>query len=182
MQSLSNTTSFVFEKLQSHHDRAAFDCGTRALNDFLARQAKQNADRNLGVTHVAVATAGDPKIFAYYTLVTRTVEADIVPSKKLPRSEIGVVLLGRLGVDKEAQGKGLGSLCVLRAMEQAARAAEEIGIYALVLDAKDERARNWYHHLGFGFKALLDDPNHLYITIDTIRQVLAALLEEDNNP
>ena len=119
---------------------------------------------------MAVTAAGDLKVFAYYTLVTRTVEADLVPSKKLPRSEIGVVLLGRLDADNDAQGKGLGSLCVLRAMAQVARAAKEIGIYALVLDAKDERARNWYHHLGFGFKALLDDPNHLYITVDTIRQ------------
>jgi len=172
VQSLSHAERFVFEKLQSQHDRTGFDCGTQALNDFLTRQAKQNADRNLGVTHVGVATAGHPKIFAYYTLVTRAVEAAVVPTKKLPRGEIGVVLLGRLGVDRNAQGQGLGSLCVLRAMEQVVSASEEIGIYALVLDAKDERARNWYHQLGFGFKALLDDPNRLYISVDTIRETL----------
>jgi GNAT superfamily N-acetyltransferase len=173
VQSLSNAGPFVFEKLQSHHDRAAFNCGAQALNDFLARRARQNADRNLGVTHVAVTAAGDPKILAYYTLVTRTIEVVIVPQRKLPPGEVGVVLRGRLGVDREAQGRGLGRMCVLRAIQQVAKAAEEIGIYALVLDAKDDKAKAWYDHLGFGFNTPLDDPNHLYITVETIRQLLA---------
>ena len=173
MQSLRERRVYVFEKLQSHHDRASFDCGSQPLNDFLARQARQNADRNLGVTHVAVAAAGESKIFAYYTLVTRTVEAAIFPRSKLPRGEIGVVLLGRLGVDREAQGGGLGKRCVLRAIQQVARAAEEIGIYALVIEAKDRPARDWYHRLGFEFEALLDDPDHLYITVETIRKLSA---------
>lgn len=174
MQSLSSDTPCAFEKLQSHHDRASFDCGSQALNDCLVRQARQNADRNLGVTHVAVRAAGDPNVLAFYTLVTRTVQVAIVPQKNLPRGEVGVVLLGRLGVDKEAQGRGLGAMSVLRAMRQVAKAADEVGIYAMVLDAKDEKARIWYHRLDFGFKALLDDSNHLYITIDTIRQLFAG--------
>jgi len=162
---------FAFEKLQTHHDRAGFDCGVPALNDFLAKQARQNADRNIGVTHVVVAAPGDSKVLAYYTLVTRTVESAIVPGRKLPRGAIGVVLLGRLAVDRTAQGRGLGQRCVIRALQQVARAADEIGIYALVVDAKDERARNWYHHLGFEFETLLDDPDHLYITVETIRKL-----------
>jgi len=166
---------FVFEKLQTHHDRRSFDCGTTALNDFLARQARQNADRNLGVTHLVVDSGGSAKILAYYTLVTRTVEASKTPNKSLPRGAIGVVLLGRLAVDRSAQGRGLGKACVLRAITQVARAAEEIGIYALVLDAKDEQARKWYYHLGFGFEAFADDPDHLYITVGTIRKLMDSV-------
>ncbi len=161
----------VFEPLQAHHDRQGFDCGKPALNQFLQRQAKQNADRNIGITHVAAAEAGDPKVLAYYTLLTRTVDAEIVPNKKLPRGEIGVVLLGRLAVDQTAQGQGLGRLCLLRAMTQVERAAQEIGIYALVLNALDEQARAWYLHFPFGFETLQDDPNHLYLSVETIRQL-----------
>ncbi len=174
MQPLRDSPLFVFERLQSHHDRSDFDCGSAALNDFLARQARQNADRNIGVTHVAVARHGDPKIYAYYTLVTRTVETGNSSAEKLPRAEVGVVLLGRLGVDKDAQGKGLGRLCVLRVIRQVVKAAEDIGIYALVLDAKDENARRWYHRLDFGFQTLSDDPNHLYLPVETMRNAIAS--------
>src|ERR1019366_257049 len=116
----SLTVSVVFETLRTHHDRQGFDCGHPALNEFLHRQARQNADRNVGVTHVAVERAGDSKILAYYTLVTRTVNADIVPAKKLPGGDIGVVLLGRLAVDNSAKSQGLGRLCLTRAMLQVA--------------------------------------------------------------
>ena len=161
----------VFEPLGAHHDRQGFDCGKPALNQFLQRQARQNADRNVGITHVAVAEAGESKLLAYYTLLTRVVDAGIVPNKKLPRGEIGVVLLGRLAVDQTAQGQGLGRLCLLRAMAQVERAAQEIGVHALVLNALDEQARAWYLHLPFGFETLQDDPSHLYLPVETIRQI-----------
>ena len=163
--------SVVFERLSSHHDRKEFDCGVPALNEFLARQAKQNASRNVGVTHVAVSRRGDTKVLGYYTLVTRTVDAAIVPDKKLPRGEIGVVLLGRLAVDKMLQRQGLGRLLLTRAILQVEQASREIGIHALVLDAMDERARTWYLELDFGFKTLKDAPHHLYLPVGTMRQL-----------
>lgn len=162
----------VVELLQAHHDRQSFDCGKPSLNEFLQRQARQNADRNVGVTHVVVPTVGDPRILGYYTLVTRTIDCEIIPdSKKLPRGPIGVVLLGRLAVDKSAQGQGLGKRMLLRVIRQTEQAAREIGIYALVLDALDEEARAWYLRLNFGFETLLDDPLHLFLPIRTIRQL-----------
>ena len=167
----------VFEPLQAHHDRQGFDCGKQPLNDFLQRQARQNADRNVGITHVAVETAGDSKILAYYTLVTRIVDAAIVPSKKLPRGGIGVVLLGRLAVDKSQHRKGFGRLCLTRAMLQVEQSAREIGIYALVLDAIDEEAHKWYLSLEMGFDTLLDSSTHLYLPVDTIRRAISEPLD-----
>jgi hypothetical protein len=166
--------SVVVETLQSHHDRQAFDCGHPALNEFLHRQARQNADRNVGVTHVAVENVGDSKILAFYTLVTRTLNRDIIPAKKLPGGDIGVVLLGRLAGDNRAKSQGIGRICVANAMQQVAHAADEIGMYALVLDAIDERARNWYLGLNVGFQTLLDDPNHLFLAVETIRKATEA--------
>jgi len=160
----------IFEHLQAHHDRQGFNCGNPPLNQFLQRQARQNADRNVGVTHVAVAEVGSRNILAYYTLLTRVVDAGIVPNKKLPTGDIGVVLLGRLAVDQSVQGRGLGKLCLLRAITQVEMAAREIGIHALVVDALDEAARTWYLRLGLGFETLLDDPNHLSLLVETIRQ------------
>jgi hypothetical protein len=115
-----------------------------------------------------VENTGDSKILAYYTLVTRAINREIVPTKKLPGGDIGVVLLGRLAVDNSAKNQGIGRLCVANAMQQVMRAADEIGIYALVLDAIDDRARTWYLGLNAGFQTLLDDPNHLFLPVETI--------------
>jgi len=162
--------ALVFEPLQAHHDRAAFDCGKEPLNEFLRRRARQNAERNVGVTHVAVPAPGSATILGYYTLLVRTVAQDIIPDgKRLPAGEIGVVLLGRLAVDKRAQGQGIGKTMLLRAIRQVVRASRDMGIYALVLDALDTDARAWYLGLGWGFKELLDSPNHLCLPIATLR-------------
>jgi len=159
------------EFLAGHHDRESFDCGKAPLNDFLKRQARQNADRNVGVTHVVVPEEGSPKILAYYTLVTRTVESALVPVKRLPPGSVGVVLLARLAVDQSAQGQGLGRQILLRAMAQTEEVSRTVGVFALVLDALDEAARAWYLSLDFGFRELLDDPRHLYVPVKFLRQL-----------
>jgi hypothetical protein len=161
----------IVELLQSHHDRATFDCGNTSLNNFLRHQARQNMDRHVGVTHVVVEAAGDTKILGYYTLVTRTIDRDIIPAKGLPSGPIGVVLLGRLAVDIAAQRRGLGKRMLLRSMKQTLSAATEVGIFALVVNAIDESAKEWYLGLDWGFVQLLDDPHHLYMSIKTLKQL-----------
>jgi len=157
----------VVELLQPFHDRKVFDCGKPVLNEFLQRHARQNADRNVGVTHVVVASSGSPHILGYYTLVTRTVDSGVVPTK----GPVAVVLLGRLAVDQRFQGQGIGKLMLLRALRQTAEASLVIGIHALVLDALDDHAREWYMSLGWGFQALRDDSRHLFLPIGTIRKL-----------
>ena len=128
-------------------------------------------DRHVGVTHVVVEAAGDTKILGYYTLVTRTIDRDIIPAKGLPSGPIGVVLLGRLAVDIAAQRRGLGKRMLLRSMKQTLSAATGVGIFALVVNAIDDAAKGWYLGLDWGFVQLLDDPNHLHISIKTLKQL-----------
>jgi ribosomal protein S18 acetylase RimI-like enzyme len=54
---------------------------------------------------------------------------------------------GRLAVDREFRGRGLGSLLIVDAIARAMRA--EPAIFALIVDAKDEVAVGFYEHLGF---------------------------------
>ena len=161
----------VVEFLASHHDRANFDCGKEPLNRYLREVARRSADRNLGVTHVVVPARGEATILGYFTLVTRVVEAEMVPEKRLPHGPLGVVLLGRLAVSLHYQKQGLGKRMLLRAMVETELAARRIGLYALVLDAVDEEARAWYLGLSFGLKAVVDDPNRLYVPVNFIRQL-----------
>jgi GNAT superfamily N-acetyltransferase len=167
-----------FELLAPHHDRAAFNCGEDSLNRFLQRQARQNASRNLGVTHIVVPSAGSAVVWGYYTLLVRSVERDVWPrSNRFPADGVGVAFLGRLAVDKRAQGKKIGTMMLMRAIEQTERAARDLGIYALVLHALHDRARDWYMSLGFGFEPLLDDPHHLFLPIEAIR--MSGMAAED---
>jgi len=157
------------EFLAPHHDRASFDCGKEPLNRYLREVARQNADRYLGVTQVVVPEPGAAVVMGYFTLVTRAVESETLPEKKLPRGPVGVILLGRLAVDVHYQGQGLGKRILLRAMAETEAAARRVGIYALMLDAMDEAARSWYPGLDFGFRAVCDDPYRLYVPVSFLR-------------
>lgn len=164
--------SFV-ELLGPHHDRASFDCGKEPLNRFIREQARQNADRYLGATHVVVGNSGDVAIQGYFTLVTRTVESVDFPSGKprLPRGPIGVVLLARLAVDQRYQRQRLGQRMLLRAMAEVTRAAQHVGIFALILDTIDEQARQWYLGLDFGLQPFPEQPTRLYVPVSFLQQL-----------
>lgn len=175
---MSNSSRSVFtnppyyEPLAAHHDRQGFDCGEPSLNEFLQQRARQNAERNLGVTHVAIAQLGETQILGYYTLLVRSVvKEDFAQSKKLPPGQIGVVLLARLAVSRTAQGQGLGTQMLLRAIRQTEKASRDLGIHALVVHALHDQAKQWYLGLEFGFETLLDDPLHLCLSLHKIRQL-----------
>ncbi len=57
------------------------------------------------------------------------------------------VRMGWLAVDLDFKGRGLGSALLADAIYRAIRS--EIAAYALVVDAKDESAGNFYRHHGF---------------------------------
>lgn len=161
-------SQFAITGLDSTHDRDGFDCGEPSLNDYLKRFAVQNAKQGLGRTWVAATDGG--AIGGYYTLVSSSVSFDIVP-KKLPRYPVPVILLARLAVDLRYQGQRLGADLLLDALERAAEVADEIGVYAVVLDALHERAQSFY--LKYGFESLTDDQLHLYLPIKTIKQLFS---------
>ena len=167
------------EFLASHHDRASFDCGKEPLNRFIRQQARQNATRHLGVTHVVVEEPESSQIQGCFTLVTRTVESTEVPSKKkLPWGAIGVILLGRLAVDLKFQGRRLGQRMLLRSMAEVKRAAQRIGIYALVLDTIDSEAKQWYLGLDFGFQEFPEDPERLFVPVSFLEQLALGPITE----
>ena len=160
------------EFLAAHHDRKSFDCGKEPLNRFIRTQAQQNADRDLGVTHVVVTEVGDAQILGYFTLVTRQIESASLPRpNKLPAGPIGVALLGRLAVDLRSQKQRLGVRMLLRAMSEVEHIARTIGIHALVLDVLDELARIWYLGLDLGFRPLPEQTDRLFVPVSYIRQL-----------
>lgn len=160
----------VIQPLTRAHDRAGFNCGEESLNRFLRDFARQDADRDLGVTFVAVEAPETAAILGYYTLTMSEVTRAVVPQKSLPSERpIPVALLGRLAVDVRRQGSGLGERLLFDALYRVQQVSAQMGTFAVVVDALSENARRFY--LRYGFKPLEDDPLHLYLTLKEIRKM-----------
>lgn len=155
------------EKLQRSHAVEAFDCEEDALNRFLVKYAMQNQQAGASKTYVALH--GD-EVVGYYTLVVGQVEYEESAErlkKGLARHPVPLMILARLAVGKLWKGKGLGSGLLKDAMLRTLHAADIAGIRALLVHAKDDRARAFYEH--FGFEAAATDPLHLFRLLKDIR-------------
>lgn len=162
---------FRVENLRRDHQRESFDCGESSLNEFLYHYARQNNERGLGRTFVAVANSQPSAITGYYTLANSSVSFEQVP-EKLPRYPIPVLLIGRLAVALTAQGKGIGKLLLYDAFQRSLIITKETGIFAVEVYALNEAARDFY--LKFNFQPLLDDPFHLYLPMKTVRKLFGS--------
>jgi predicted N-acetyltransferase YhbS len=82
-----------------------------------------------------------------------------------------LILLARLGVDVNEQGKGLGKALLKDAILRAAQASDIIGSRAILTRAKDEKAKTFYSR--FGFEPSPVHEFHLYLLMKDIKKVLA---------
>jgi GNAT superfamily N-acetyltransferase len=161
------------EAVHARHARREFDCGNAALNDYLARYARQNHRTGVSKTFVAVAADEPTRILGYYSLSAGELEFDRVPhelTERLPRYPLPVVRLARLAVVRPLQGQGLGGQLLLSAGERVLAVAEQTGVVALAIDAKDASAAAWYCR--FGALALLDAPRSLILPLRAIEAAL----------
>ncbi|MBN1961097.1 MAG: GNAT family N-acetyltransferase [Deltaproteobacteria bacterium] len=169
MPAIKNNILWVFEQINKHHDRENFDCGIDELNRYFRKYARQNDAKNIGRTIVAIHP--DTKLVAgYYTISSGSVVFENLPEqirKGLGRYPIPVATLGRLAVDRNAQGFRLGETLLLHALQQAWQMNQKIAIYGVVVTAKNQSAKSFY--LKYGFYALLDDPLHLFLSMKKIQ-------------
>jgi GNAT superfamily N-acetyltransferase len=172
---VTNPLDWREEPIGRHHDRKGFDCGSRELNEYLDRYARQNHDSGGAKTFVAVAASEPVRVLGYYSISPGAIEFARVPgklTKKLGRYEVPVFRLGRLAVSLPMQGQGLGGDLLLAAGERALAVAAEVGGVALAIDAKDEVAIRWYQR--FGALPLLDDPFKLVLPLTLIAETIRA--------
>ncbi len=160
--------------LARQHDRHDFDCGEPALNTFLQRLARQQGERDFNRTYVAVAQ-GESRIRGYYAVSSASIDFQNWPvDLPLPRYPVPLARIGRLAVDLREQGNGVGAALLRHAMHLAASLAQQIGLYAVVVDAKNEAAAAFY--VRYGFQRFPDRRLSLFLTTDVIRRALAQSL------
>lgn len=161
--------SYSIEPLGKHHDRAVFSCGQEALDQYIKKQASQDAKRHYAAPFILVKK-GEKKVLGYYTLSSFGINLEELPeemAKKLPRYPMApATLLGRLAVDKDQHGKGLGELLLMDALHRSLDQADVIGSAAVVVGAMDKKAFEFYKN--FDFLPFADRKDRLYLPMKTI--------------
>jgi GNAT superfamily N-acetyltransferase len=153
-------------RLGSHHDRTAFSCGKEPLDRYLAQQASQDSRRGVASVFVAVLAERPERILGYFTLsAASVVPSDLPPetAKRLPRHPIPAALIGRLAVDQEFAGRGLGGILLADAIRKAMTAAEMVAMATIVVDPIDEQAASFY--AAFGFRSLQGPQRRMFLTL-----------------
>ena len=149
----------------------AFDCGQRALNQFLKRYALVNQKANSAQTYVCCQV---DVVVGFYSIAVGSVDPASAPPrtmKGLARHPVPVMILARLAVDLSHQRKGLGQALLKDALRRTAQAADIAGIRCLLVHAKDDAARQWYE--AWEFEPSPTDPYHLFLMLKDLRRLIS---------
>jgi GNAT superfamily N-acetyltransferase len=153
------------EPLTADHDLSAFDCGVPALNDWLTQRALKNESR-FSRTYVV---CDDNRVVAYFCISAGAIERSAAPGKlrRNAPDTIPVSVLGRLAVSRSHAGRGLGADILADALRRIAVASQSIGIGAVLVHAKDDRAKAFYMACA-EFIEYPADSRILFLPIETV--------------
>lgn len=137
------------EPLSIGHRIDAFDCGEPVLDDWLRKRALGNQSSGASRTFVVADASG--RVMGYYALAAGAVAHETATSavrRNMP-DPVPVLVLGRLAVDRQAQGIKLGASLLQDAVKRAIGVSADAGIRALLVHALSEPAKQFYLHYGF---------------------------------
>jgi GNAT superfamily N-acetyltransferase len=167
---LPEASNYLIEPLNSSHNRKAFESGVERLDRYFHHQAGQDAKKRVAAPFVLVDRSSG-NVVGYYTLSATSINLAELPieiAQKLPKYPlVPAFLLGRLAVDKNYQGKGLGEMLLMDALYRCLES--EIAAMAVVVDAKDDFSRSFYEH--YQFIQFPDHPNRLFLPMTTIAKI-----------
>lgn len=152
----------------------SFQCGVSELDIFFRNYALQSQNSNASRTYVLHNTN---TILGYYSVVYGSVPAEKTPSRisrGMGRYPIPVMVLARLAVHKEFQGNGYGEALLKNALKRTINASRIAGLRAMIVVAKNEKAKKFYQKYEF-IESMADD-FHLYLLI---KDILKSLPDED---
>jgi len=163
------------EAISKAHDRASFDCGDADLNVFLQRYARQSHESGGAKTFLAIDNTDNHNILGFYSIAPGSLSYADTPElvrRGLAKHEVPGFRLARLATHVQVQGQGLGGQLLGSIARRCIRVAAEVGGVMLIIDAKNERAANWY--ASYGAVPLNDKPLTLALSLSTLERELKA--------
>lgn len=158
------------ERLSAGHDLSRFHSGNEELDSWLRAHAWAAQQMDQARTFVLVE---DDRVIGHFSLTMGSVRREEPPAglvRGLPGYPVGMVLLARLAVDADHQGKGVGAQALAEALRKAVTAGEAAAARLVVVDAIDTAAASFYAH--HGFVAVAEHPQRLYRRMKDIRASL----------
>ncbi|MDC9622412.1 GNAT family N-acetyltransferase [Xenorhabdus sp. XENO-7] len=170
--------SLIIEEITQQHNRKAFDCGVRELNQFLQQQARQKAIKHISKTYVVCRASEPTTILGYYTLsgysvITQPAHRDY---KKYPHP-LNAVKLARLAVDSSYQGQRLGEKLLIDAIYRTVLVSQQISAIGLFVDPMSPEVIPFYQQ--YDFLSVEPDEHsclEMWLPIKTCMEVTSVLL------
>jgi predicted GNAT family N-acyltransferase len=166
---LSDKTVYKIEVLGNRHDRNLFSCSSNVLDQYFKQQVSQDVKRHIAAAFV-LTEEKQREVIGFYTLSSIAIDPSDFPErivKRLPEySLLPGILLGRLAVDEQWCGKGLGGMLLVDALRRSTVSSREIASMAVIVDAKDEKAAAFYER--FGFIRFFHNNSKLFLPMSTI--------------
>jgi ribosomal protein S18 acetylase RimI-like enzyme len=154
--------------------KGAFACGEAALDEYLRQQARRDMERGFATVIAAAEAARPEAVVGYYTLSASSILLPDIPEglrRKMPRyPAVPAILLGRLAVSAECQGRHIGTLLVLDALRRACR--NELAWAIFCVQAKNKKVAAFYEKMMF--QPFKDRPQSLWMQRKQAEAIVSA--------
>lgn len=153
------------------HDRSQFNCKHAALENYFRHNATRDIENGMAQCYVLVEN--DVRILGYYTLSSISIpnahwDQGFRKKHKIIYEAFPCTLLGRLAVDKTAEGLGYGRLLLMHALRTALEGSKKIASFAVIVDPLDANARSFY--VKFEFSAL-SNTQRMFISMKKVKML-----------
>lgn len=159
------------ERLRPNHRRDEFSCGAPVLYRYFREQVGQDVRRGVANCFLALDEAATT-VLGFYTLAATAIPLGAVPDairRRLPAYPLlPAALIGRLAVELGHQRKRVASVMLIDAAQRAI--SSDPAVYALVVDAKNEAAAEFY--LRSYFIRFESEPRRMFLPLATFRKAL----------
>lgn len=163
------------EPLGPGHDVSRFSNGVHPSLDQWLRERAQASEGLSARTYVVCPKHEPERVVGYFSISTALEQRRILPSAKLRRGnpeQVPLLLIGRLAVDAQWRGQGLGSALLADALRRCLAASEIAGARGVITHAIDEAAATFYEKHGFVRSPLGEQV--MLMPIETVRALVGG--------
>jgi GNAT superfamily N-acetyltransferase len=160
--------------LAAGHDVSRFSNGVHPSLDQWLRERAHSSEGLSPRMYVAWARDEPARVAGYFSIAAAVEQRNALTSAKLRRGmpeQVPLLLIGRLAVDAQWRGRGVGSALLVDALRRSLAAFEIAGVRGVVAHAIDEAAAGFYECHGF-IRSPLGE-RVMLMPIETVRSLVA---------